>query len=162
MLRNVTSGALRGGPNILGSVCISAARLHAKSHVPPRRDGSEGISAVIKRFFLLPGGLDVQAGIINACVMFNFAWAALFIDQPPPKLVTSLLKALLRAACTWRCTARFWACNVLLHPNLALSVRALKAVAGLPQSRMVQFALQQNAARRKLELRCDARGQLVD
>ena len=80
---------------------VGGAAAGEEPSLTPPRGGWEGISAVIRRLFMLPGELDVRAGIIGACVMPKFAWAAPFIEQPPPELVTSLLRALLRTACTW-------------------------------------------------------------
>ena len=115
------------------------------SPATPKKLGG-GISAVIGRFFMLPAGLDVRAGITGASVVRKFAWAAPFIEQPPQELATTLLKPLLHTACTWWCNARFWACHAMLHPNLALAVRALKVAAGLLQSKLIHFAAQQHAA----------------
>ena len=139
---------------------VGGAAAGEEPSLTPPRGGWEGISAVIRRLFLLPGGLDVRAGITGACVLPKFAWAAPFIEQPPPELATSLLRALLRTACTWWCKARFWTSQVLLHPNLALAVRSLKAAAGLPQSKVLICAVQQHAARLHLVPRWDAKGNL--
>ena len=101
---------------------LGGAAAGEEPSLTPPRGGWEGIAAVIRRVFLLPDGFDVRIGIFGACVMPKFAWAAPFIEQLPPTLATSLMRALLRTACTWWCNARFWACHAMLHPNLALAV----------------------------------------
>ena len=48
----------------------------------------------------------------------------------------------------------------MLHPNLALAVRSLKAAAGLPQSKVLICAVPQHAAQLHLVPRWDAKGDL--